>query len=401
MHKGSVILGLTLLASIFTNNAIAQNGDHAAHESADHSHEDTTMVVTENQHVEHAEEAHVEEEGFNPTKVILHHISDSHEWHLWDSKDEHGHVHSVSVPLPVILYTENGVVSFMSSEFHHDDHGTQVVEAGGQRFVKNHDKIYYASETANEHGQFLEMHEEHAVNAMPMDFSITKNTAGMMVAALVVLLVFMSTARFYKKNGAVAPKGLAGFMEPLIIFVRDDIAKDNIGEKHYKRFTPYLLTLFFFIWVNNLLGLIPIIPGGANVTGNIAVTLTLAAFTLIIVNVNANKDYWKHIFWMPGVPVPVKILLAPIELVSVFTKPFALMVRLFANITAGHIVVLSLVSLIFIFQTVWISPASVLLTLFISVLELLVAALQAYIFTMLTALFLGMAMEEHAHDEHH
>lgn len=190
------------------------------------------------------------------------------------------------------------------------------------------------------------------------------------------------------------PKGVAKFVEPLVVFVRDDIALQNIGEKHYKRFTPYLLTVFFFIWINNVLGLI---PGGANLTGNISFTLTLSLLTFVIVNINGNKDYWRHIFWMPGVPYPVRVLMALIEIVGVFTKPFALMIRLFANMTAGHIVILSLISLVFIFKTIWIAPASVILTLFIYIIKVLVAFLQAYIFALLTALFIGQATQEHDH----
>ena len=181
-----------------------------------------------------------------------------------------------------------------------------------------------------------------------------------------------------------------------MVFVRDDIAKNNIGP-HYKKFVPLLLTIFFFIWVNNLMGLVPFFPGGANVTGNIAVTMVLAFVAFVVTNFNGKRHYWNHILWMPGLPVPVKPLLAVVEIIGIFTKPFSLMIRLFANITAGHIIVLSLVSLIFIFETLWVSPVSVLLTLFISVLELLVTALQAYIFTLLTALYLGAALQE----EHH
>jgi F-type H+-transporting ATPase subunit a len=273
-----------------------------------------------------------------------------------------------------------------------------VVEEGGQRFVNVHNKIYYASEEANEEGVWAEVnHETHEVtNASPLDFSITKNVASLLFGATLILILFFSAARSYKKNPNGAPRGLAGFVEPLVVFVRDDIAKNNIGH-HYKRFVPLLLTIFFFIWINNLLGLVPFFPGGANVTGNIAVTMVLAVVVFVVTNVNGNKHYWGHIFWMPGLPVAVKPLLAIVEFIGIFTKPFSLMIRLFANITAGHIIVLSLVSLVFIFETVWVSPASVLLTLFISVLELLVAALQAYIFTLLTALYIGAAM----HEEHH
>ena len=204
-------------------------------------------------------------------------------------------------------------------------------------------------------------------------------------------------ARFYKKqDGHSSPKGVASFMEPIVVFVRDEIAKNNIG-RHYNRFVPLLLTFFFFIWINNVLGLIPIFPGGANLTGNIAVTMVLALVVMVVTNLNGNKNYWSHIFWMPGVPVAVKPLLAVVEFIGIFTKPFSLMIRLFANITAGHIIVLSLISLIFIFETVLVSPVSVLLTLFISVLEILVTALQAYIFTLLTALYIGAALQEHHH----
>jgi len=207
---------------------------------------------------------------------------------------------------------------------------------------------------------------------------------------LILLLIFTSVARSYKRNGGI-PKKLTGWMEPLVLFVRDDIAIPNIGESRYKKFLPFLLTTFFFIWVLNLLGLI---PGGANVTGNIAVTLVLATFTMIVVAINGNKNYWGHIF-NPPVPGWLKPMMIPVEIIGIFTKPFALMIRLFANIAAGHIVILSLVSLIFVAKTLWVAPASLALVLFISVLELLVAALQAYIFTLLTALFIGMAVEEH------
>ncbi len=334
-----------------------------------------------------------EKEAFNPAEVIMHHIADSHGWHLFDWNE-----HPVSIPLPVILYTEKGLVVFSSAKFHHDQEGIRVVEAGGLRFINLHEKIYYASEEANEDGVFAEMdHQSHEVsNATPWDISITKNVAALLFGALVILLIFLPAAHSYKKNPQGAPRGLAGFVEPLVVFVRDDIAKNNIGH-HYKRFVPMLLTIFFFIWINNLLGLVPFFPGGANVTGNIAVTMVLALVVFVVTNVNGNKHYWSHILWMPGLPVAVKPLLAIVEFIGIFTKPFSLMIRLFANITAGHIIVLSLVSLVFIFETVWISPASVLLTLFISVLELLVAALQAYIFTLLTALYIGAAMQE----EHH
>lgn len=323
-----------------------------------------------------------EEKKFDVVEMIMHHIADSHEWHLWGEGD-----HSVSIPLPVILYTDNGLVTFMSSEFHHDDTGHHIVTKNGMNFVRNHGKIYQlnAGETS------VKMEDHHITNgAKPLDFSITKNVTSMFISIILILLIFTSIARSYKKS--LVPTGFAGLMEPLIIFVRDDIAKSLIDEKKYMKYVPYLLTLFFFIWVNNLLGLV---PTGANLTGNIATTMVLAALTLIIVNFSGNAHYWKHIFWMPGVPTPMKIILAPIEFLGVFTKPFALMIRLFANITAGHIIILSLVSLIFIFQ--WAGTPSMLLAIFIMILEFVVAFVQAYIFTFLTALFIGMAVE----DAHH
>lgn len=333
------------------------------------------------------------EEAFNPNEMILHHIADSHGWHIVDWND-----HSISIPLPVILWTSKGLVVFSSSLFHHDSEGMHVAEAGGQRFVNIHEKIYYASDAPNEHGVYAQAdpltHE--VTNAKPWDVSITKNVASLFVSALVILFLFLKSARSYSKNPDAAPRGIAGFVEPIVVFVRDDIAKNNIGP-HYKKFVPLLLTIFFFIWINNLLGMVPFFPGGANVTGNIAVTMVLALVAFLATNLNGNKHYWKHILWMPGLPVAVKPLLAVVEIIGIFTKPFSLMIRLFANITAGHILVLSLISLIFIFESVWVSPVSVLLTLFISILELLVAALQAYIFTLLTALYLGAAMQE----EHH
>ena len=201
----------------------------------------------------------------------------------------------------------------------------------------------------------------------------------------------------HKKNGAVAPKGIAKFMEPLILFVRDDIAKENIKDNKHHKFLPYLTTVFFFIWINNLLGLIPIFPGGANLTGNITVTLFLALCTLFLTLIYSNKNYWTHIFATPGVPLVLLPIMIPIEIVGIFTKPFALMIRLFANITAGHIIILALISIIFINKSAYWGALSVPMALFISILEILVAALQAYLFAMLSALFIGAAVEEAHH----
>lgn len=326
---------------------------------------------------------------FNPKEMILHHVKDAHEFHVFDINNK-----SISLPLPIILWTENGLVTFMSSAFHHDDLGTTVVEKKGMKFAKYHEKIYQLKEGTSS----LEFDaEHHPINAeKPLDFSITRNVFMMWVSMVVLLLIFISSARRYRKSEDNVPTGIAGFVEPLVVFVRDEIGKPMIGEHKYKKYMPYLLTIFFFIWINNIFGLIPIL-NGANVSGNIAFTMTLALFTFIITTISGNKSYWKHIFWMPGVPVPMKLFLAPIELIGMFVKPISLMIRLFANITAGHVIILALMSLIFVFKSIAIAPVSVAFSLFITVIEIIVTAIQAYIFTILSALYFGMATEE----EHH
>lgn len=278
----------------------------------------------------------------------------------------------------------------MSSEFHHDNTGKVVVERKGQKFVRYHEEIYYA----NVDGGISYDKENHATNERPWNFSITKNVFSLFIIAILMLLVFVPMANSYKKN-QYAPKGIAGFLEPLVIFVRDEIAIPNIGEKKHAKYMPYLLTVFFLIWIGNLFGLVPFFPFSGTLTNDIIFTGFLATVTFLITLFSSNKNYWKHIFATPGVPFWLLPIMIPVEVLGMFTKPFALMVRLFANITAGHIIVLSLVSLIFIFGTVWVSPVSILFTLFIDVLELLVAVLQAYVFTLLSALFIGQAVEEH------
>lgn len=327
-----------------------------------------------------------EKKKFEIGKFALHHIADSHSWHV---------IGETYIGLPVILFANGSVVTFNDSDFHHDNDAKVVVEKSGQRFVKMHEKIYLASAVANEHGQYVELDEKHhPKNARPLDFSLTKNACTLLLSVVLLLVVFISVANGYKKRHGKSPKGLQSWMEPIILFVRDDIAKPNLGHK-YERFMPYLLTVFFFIWFNNMLGLVPFLPGGANLTGNIAVTMVLAVITFLITVFNGNKHYWKHIFWMPGVPVPMKIFLMPLELIGIFTKPIALMIRLFANITAGHILVLSLICLIFVFNSIWVSAASIPFAIFIGGIELMVAFIQAFIFTILSALFIGMAVEEH------
>jgi F-type H+-transporting ATPase subunit a len=312
-----------------------------------------------------------EAKKFDPKEVILEHIADSHYWHVF--KDTY-------IPLPVILYTNKGIEIFSSSVFNHG----KATYAGNYNYGLVKDKIK-AVNTAG----------EVDASTKVWDFSITRNVAAMWMSMLILLIIFFSVAGAYRKRVGKAPKGLQSFMEPLVLFVRDEVAIPNIGIKH-ARYMPLLLTMFFFILISNLLGLVPFFPGGFNLTGNIAVTITLAVITLITVNVSGNKYYWKHIF-APGIPLWLYPIMVPVELIGIISRPFALMIRLFANITAGHIVVLSLISLIFIFNTLWMSPVSVVFVVFMDTIELLVAFLQAFIFTMLTALFIGMAVEEHHH----
>lgn len=320
---------------------------------------------------------------YDPVPDIMHHISDAHSWHFWGEGEK-----SVVLNLPIILW-DNGLKIFSSSRFGSEESG--VAEVDGNYYVAKHGKIY----KTNDKGDVNEI-EGKITNVKPFDLSITKVVAQMILAGIILIVLAFVTKGRYDSNGI--PKGIAKFIEPLVVFVRDDVALENIGSKKYLKYTPYLITLFLFIWIVNLLGLI---PGSANVSGNIAFTMVLSVLTFIIVNLSGKKTYWSHVFNPLGNNMPwagkmlVYIILIPVEVLGLFTKPFALMIRLFANMTAGHIVILSLISLIFIMQTYAIAPVSILLTLFINTLELLVAALQAYIFTLLTALFIGMAVEEH------
>jgi len=382
-----VIVVFTLLIAFLS----IKNDTFAQVDSASLPVDSTTEVAHGVVAAEHHDEA--KEDGFNITKFIFHHISDSHYFTVFG----HGE-HGLVLHLPIILWTNNGLVTFSSSAFNFNEDGKVVVEKNGQRFAIAHDKIYYANATADEHGSFVSHQlvdgEEKVTNARPLDFSITKNVFSMLFSIVVLLLIFITIASSYKKRVGKAPKGLQSVIEPIIIFVRDEIARPNLGHK-YSAFMPYLLSVFFFIWLNNMLGLVPFFPGGANVTGNIALTVVLAVCTYLITTFKGNKHYWKHIFWMPGVPVPMKIFLAPLELIGTLTKPIALAIRLFANITAGHILVMSLLCLIFIFNSLWIAPASIFFAVFIGLIEFLVAFIQAFIFTTLSALFIGMAVEEH------
>lgn len=313
---------------------------------------------------------HAEEGGekLNVSELIIHHVLDDHSWHFAD-----GFV----LPLPVIVYSaERGLDIFSSANFYNEHH--EVVPYKGYRL--DHNQIYLADS-----------------GKKVLDLSITKNVAMLFINATLMLLIFVSIAKAYKRNRGKAPRGIQSFFEPIIIFVRDEIAKPNIGH-HYEKFFPYLLTLFFFILFGNLLGLL---PGAGNLTGNIAVTMVLAIFTFIITNVSGNRSYWSHIFWTPGLPLVMRIIILPVEIIGIFTKPISLMVRLFVAITAGHIVLLSLIALTFVFASYWVGLGSTLIVLFISLIEILVAAIQAYVFTLFSALYIGMATAEHEQHEHH
>ena len=334
---------------------------------------------------------HDNSKDFDVNEMIMHHIKDSHEFHIMDIDG-----HAVSFPLPIILWTENGLVTFLSSEFDHDDSGNVIVEKKGQEFIKYHEKIFYANNTVGDKYVTYDS-AGNVTNKKPLDLSITKMVFSMFISMVLLLLIFVATARTYSQSRNGEPIGLGKFTEPLVLFIKDEVALPMIGEKNYQKYMPFLLTLFFFIWINNVMGLIPFFPFSANLSGNIAFTFVLAAITFIITTIVANKDYWKHIFWMPGLPVPMKLFLAPIEFLGIFIKPISLMIRLFANISAGHIIILSLISLIFIFKSILLAPVSLFFSVFISLIEVLVVAIQAYIFTILSAMYIGSAIEEHEH----
>ena len=348
---------------------------------------DTAKTSTEKAGVAHEMEAEPTDEKSKVKAEILevigHHVLDGHDFSLFEYEGEH-----IGFSLPIILW-DNGVHFFSSSKFHH---GETVAESNGNFYVLHHGKIYKTDASGTLTGD-----EHHPTNLQPVDLSITKGVLTIMIVALLMFFIFTSLARSYAKNGGIS-SGFGRLFEPIVIYIRDEIAIPNIGEKHYKKYMSYLLTIFFFIWFLNIFGLTPL---GINVTGNIAITFGLAVVTFIITNITANKNYWGHIFWMPGVPLPMKIILAPIELLGVFIKPFSLMIRLYANIFAGHIVLMSLIGLMFIFKNWLGSSLSLMLSFAISTIENLVALLQAYIFTMLSALYFGSAVEEHHHEEAH
>lgn len=311
-------------------------------------------------------------DGEDKTSFIMHHIKDSHEWHFATV----GHIH-ITLPLPVIVYSsDRGFEVYSSSDF---------LDPETHRFGKEHNGYYI-----DEHDKLKATDESRSY----LDLSITKNVAMLFLVLGVTLYLMLSASKHYKKNPTAAPKGVASFIEPLVVFIRDEVAKPNIGPK-YKKFTPYLLTLFFFIWIGNLMGLL---PGAANLTGNIAVTVTLAVITFFVTNLNGNKAYWKHVVATPGVPLPLLLIIVPVEIIGLFTKPFALTVRLFVAIMAGHIVILSFIGLIFVFESYAVGIASTVMVVLINVIELLVATIQAYVFTLFSAMYIGSAVADHSHD---
>lgn len=318
------------------------------------------------------ESAHAEKK-FDISHMIFHHISDAHEWHFATIGETH-----LSINLPVILYSA--------------DRGVEMFSFSNLKGHGGHDGPIYLGYQADHDGKIVSTEGRSFTN-----FSLTKNVASLLISVVILFAVFLTIAAAYKKRKGSAPSGIQSFFEPLILFIRDDIAIPNIGKK-YERFLPYLLTVFFFIWFNNMLGLM---PGGANLTGNIAVTFCLACITLIITTISGNKGYWMHILWTPGIPLWLRPIMIPVELVGIISKPFSLMIRLFANITAGHVIILSLLGLTFIFESVAVGITSTLFSAVMSLLELFVALLQAYVFTLLSAIYFGQAVAEHEHDDHH
>lgn len=340
-----------------------------------------------------------EGEAIDAGSEIIGHVTDAHSWHLFDYVSD-GETHAVAIPLPVIVINDGHVDIFMSSKFHHghaDYKGYRLIGGGSEK-----EEIACVGPD----GELLLDAEGNVVK--PLDLSITKTSAAIMISVALLIVIVMVAKRGYKKRPNQAPHGLQSLVEMLVVFVRDDIVRPMIGEKKYQKYLPYLLTLFFFIFFSNILGLIPIFPAGANISGNIAVTATLAIITFLITNISGNKHYWIDIFNTPGVPAWLKIfpLMPLVELMGVFTKPIVLMIRLFANMTAGHIVILGFIFLIFILSNLFgslvgggVTIVSIFFSVFISLLECLVAYLQAFVFTMLTSLYIGMAVEEPHHAE--
>ena len=326
-----------------------------------------------------AESSKAEGEELNIPEIVLEHLADAYEWHIASYQDKH-----LSIPLPIIIRSS---------------------QTGQWHFCTAHSLPQGFFFNKNAHGKIYEKMQDGS-EVRPLDLSITKAVMQIWIVAAILITVFLTCARWYKKHDKTspAPGGFVGFMEMFVMMIHDDVIKSSIGEKHYKPYAPYLITVFFFIFTTNIVGLVPIFPGGANVTGNINITFFLALCTMLAINVFANKEYWKEIFW-PDVPLFLKAYPAPImpviELFGVFTKPFALMIRLFANMMAGHAVILSFTCVIFLGWSMGVGYGlglnlfSIIMLLFMNLLEVLVAFVQAYVFTMLSAVFIGLAHKEH------
>lgn len=392
------------------------------------------------------------DEPEDPQDAVMHHIGDAHQFHI---------VGDIYLPLPCIAYSADGGFFFtLSSAFdydghmstnavngyvlYHDElmhlvdtfdqtpfpagniplaggdhghHGDQTVDEDGVH-DEDHNHAAHEDHAGGHHGSDYIEHGGHKYVLQPAsklqgitswyDFSITKNVFSMLLAMILLFVIFGAISKAYKKNRGKAPKGLQSLVEPVIVFMRDDVIKPAVGHK-WEKYFPYLMSIFFFILFANMMGLIPFFPGSANITGNLGVTLVLAVFTFLVTNISGNGHYWRHVFAMPGVPWPVLILLTPIEIAGLFIKPITLFIRLFANITAGHIIILSLVSLIFVFSNGGESMAGAIgggavavpFVFAMNFLELFVAFLQAFIFTLLSAIYIGSAVEEHHQEEAH
>ncbi|MEY2938281.1 MAG: synthase subunit [Bacteroidota bacterium] len=377
-----------LMMALMTLGVVAY-GQHETHAVAPHQNTDSTAVASG-----HAEEVHAEEEKFNPGEMIMHHISDGHQIHF---------IGKLYMPLPIILLNHGHLEVFSSSNFWDgfDEKGElkfkPYTASSGTTYENHHEKIVIA--TGEAHGHKAE-HEA------PMDFSITKSVFGMLFIIVLMLIIFRSVAARYKAGANKAPTGLQNAIEPFILFVRDEVAIPSIGKKKAGVYMPFLLTVFFFIWMCNMLGLIPFL-GGFNITGTLSITLVLATLVFLITSFSGNGHYWGHIFWPPGIPFGIKLILVPIEVLSIFIKPLVLMIRLTANITAGHIIILAFVGLVLLFGQnsavagYGVGVGAVLFMIFMFFIELLVAFLQAYVFTLLAALYFGDATQEHHHEEDH
>ena len=415
----------TLALALVVKPVFAQDHDHSHH---DHDH---AAAQTETDHADCGADHDNEHSEYDPVGTVMNHIADANEFHIWKG---------IHIPLPLFLYSpEAGWTTGTSAMFHHGqlavdgyvlNHGrvNRIADANFPKGEVHLNGILHTMEASADgkavdvfyacaEGQQWKLDKPSTLDGGILgggitsfyDFSITKNVFAMFLAALLLILLWNAVAKGYRTNEGKAPSGIQSFIEPFFLFIRDEVSRPMIGEKHYERFQPFIMTLFFFILFCNLLGLVPFFPGGSNVTGNIGVTLVLAVFAFIVTNINGNGHYWEHIFWMPGIPAWVKLILTPVEMLGLVIKPFSLMIRLFANITAGHIIILSLIGLTFVFghngQNTGGAIGGIviggLFTAFMNLIELLVAFLQAFIFAILTASYIGAAVEEHEHEGAH